>query len=65
MLCRFKVKQIIAVIAQLKGENLTSDFINGMEFFEKCTYQNLNPVLLARHFQYRIEVLFKVIVLNG
>ena len=36
-----------------------------MEFFERCTYLNMNPVLLARHFQYRVEVFFKVIVING
>ena len=26
---------------------------------------NLNPVLLARHFQYRVETFFQVIVLDG
>ena len=25
----------------------------------------MNPVLFARHFQYRVETFFKVIVLNG
>ena len=36
-----------------------------MDFFERCTYLNMNPVLLARHFQYRVELFFKVIVING
>ena len=36
-----------------------------MHFFERCRYLNLNPVVLARHFQYRVETFFKVIVLNG
>ena len=36
-----------------------------MDFFERCSYLNLNPVLLARHFQYRVEIFFKVIVLDG
>ena len=36
-----------------------------MDFFERCTYLSMTPVLLARHFQYRVEVFFKVIVLNG
>ena len=35
-----------------------------MNFFERCTYLNMNPVLLAQHFQYRVEVFFKVIVIN-
>ena len=36
-----------------------------MSYFERCSFLNLNPVLLARHFQYRVEVFFKEIVLNG
>ena len=35
-----------------------------MVFFTCCSYLNLNPVLLARHFQYRVETLFQVIVLD-
>ena len=36
-----------------------------MEFLERCKYLNLNPVLLARHFQYRVEIFFKVIFVDG
>ena len=36
-----------------------------MDFFIRCAYLNQNPVLLAKHFQYRIEVLFKIIVIDG
>ena len=36
-----------------------------MDFFERCKYLNLNPVLLARNFQNSVEVFFKVIVLDG
>ena len=36
-----------------------------MDFFERCKYLNLNPVLLARNFQNRVEVFFKVTVLDG
>ena len=37
-----------------------------MDFFERCTYLSMNPVLLARtELKYRVEVFFKVIVLNG
>ena len=35
-----KWNELIATIAQLKGEKLSSDFINGMDFFERCTYLN-------------------------
>lgn len=32
---------------------------------ERCTILNMNPVLVARNFQYRVEVFFKEIVLDG
>ena len=32
-----------------------------MDLFERCNYLNLNPALLASHFQ----VFFKVIVVDG
>ena len=57
--------ELIAIISKLKGENLTGEDINNMSYFERCRYLNLNPVLLARHFQYRVEVFFKEIVVNG
>ena len=41
------------------------DDINNMKFFELCRYLNLNPVVFARHFQYRVEVFFKVIIIDG
>ena len=36
-----------------------------MEDFKRCEIINSNPVLLARHFQYRVEVFFKEIVSDG
>jgi len=36
-----------------------------MDYFERCKYLNLNPVLLARHFQYRVETFFQTIIVNG
>ena len=55
----------ISVTAKLNGENLEGDDINNMDFFERCRYLNLNPVVLAWHFQYRVEVFFKVIIIDG
>ena len=36
-----------------------------MSYHERCEILNQNPVLLARQFQYRVEVFFRTIVLNG
>ena len=57
--------KLISIIAKLKGGNLQEEHINNMNFFERCTYLNMNPVLIAQHFQYRVEVFFKVKVING
>ena len=43
-----------------------SDYvIKNMTYQERCNTLNKNPVLVAGHFQYRVEIFFKVIVLNG
>ena len=57
--------ELISIIATLRGETLPDNDINEMDFFDRFSFLNLNPVLLARHFQYRVEVFFQVIVLNG
>ena len=53
------------IISKLKGKELSAEEISAMSYFEKCELLNSNPVLLARHFQYRVETFFKEIVLNG
>ena len=57
--------ELIAIISKLKCESLSEEQINNMSYFERCSYLNLNPVLLARHFQYRVEVFFKEIIVDG
>ena len=41
---------------------LADDDIHDMNYFEKTKILKSNPVLLARHFQYRVEGFFKEIV---
>ena len=57
--------ELIYIIAKLRGETLSQEQVDNLDFFERCAYLNLNPVLLARHFQYRLEAFFTTIVLNG
>ena len=44
-------KELIFVISALKGETLHEEEINRLHYFQRSSYQNLNPVLLGRHFQ--------------
>ena len=57
--------ELILIIPTLRGETFTDNDINKMDFFDRCSFLNLSPVLLARHFHYRVEVFFQDIVLNG
>ena len=57
--------ELISIISKLKGEDLSDDQINAMRYNDRCTYLNSNPVLLARHFQFRVEGFLKEIIVDG
>ena len=57
--------ELVSIISKLNGLNLTDDDINNMDYFQRCEILNSNPVLLARHFQYRVEVFFTEIIIDG
>ena len=50
---------------KLNGIDIADEDINRLPYHERCNFLNKNPVLVARHFQYRAEIFFKVIVLDG
>ena len=43
--------------------NISEDKIREMSYYEPYNVLNSNPVLEARHFQFRFELLFKVLIL--
>ena len=56
----------IEIIYKLnEGDILTDDDIHSMNYFDKTKILNNNPILIARHFQYRVGVFFKEIVSDG
>ena len=57
--------ELISIIASLQGEILRQEEIDHMDIFTRCEYLNQNPVLLAKHFQHRVEMFFKVVVIDG
>ena len=44
---------------------MTDEEIETLPYLERCKIFNNNPVLVARHFQYRAKVFFKEIILHG
>ena len=51
--------ELVSIISKLNGLNLSEDDM------KRCEILNSNQVLLARHFQYRVEVFFKEIIVDG
>ena len=55
--------KLISIIATWHGKELSNEEIHNMDFFTRCSYLNLYSVMLAIHFLYRVEQLFKIIAL--
>ena len=53
------------LISKLNGKEMTEQEVNDLTYDELCALLNSNPVVIARHFQYRVELFFKEIVVNG
>ena len=52
-------------ISKINGIDICEDEINDMSYSDRCKFLNENPVIVARHFQYQVELFFKVIFLDG
>ena len=57
--------ELVEIISKLIRLDFSDDVIKNMTYQKGCNTLNKNPVLVARHFQYRVEIFFKVIVLDG
>ena len=54
-----KWKEIPEIITKLNKLNLSKEYLQSMNYFEKCELLNSNPLLLAHHFQHRVEIFSK------
>ena len=57
--------ELISIIFKLNRVDISDEEVDEMSYHERCDTLNKNPVLVARHFQYRVEMFFKIIVLDG
>ena len=54
------------IINKLKNlDELSGEKLKKLSYKDRCNLLNNNPVLVARHFQYKVEVFFKDIILDG
>ena len=44
---------------------MTDEEKDNLSYNEKCSLLNLNPVIVAKHFQYRVETFFKDVLLSN
>ena len=60
----FRWPELFQVIAKTQGLNLTDEEIEALSYNERCSMINLNPVVVAKHFQYKVETLFTEVLLT-
>ena len=57
--------ELVSIIFKLNGIDVADEERDRLSYQERCETLNKNPVLVARHFQYRVDMFFKVIVVDG
>ena len=60
-MCRSSVEGILEIKQKLNEAEFD---ISNLSYHDRCNILNSNPVLVARHFQYRVEVFFKLMNSN-
>ena len=53
------------IINRLNNLGLSEEELKNMSYQERCNLLNNNHVLVARHFQYKVELFFSEIILDG
>ena len=59
----FNITLCWSPLAAANGHSFSSDELKTLNYFEKCKLLNANPILLARHFQHRVLIFLKEILL--
>ena len=54
-----KWNEMASKINKLHKLDLSEEDIENLNYYNRCHLLNRNPVLVARHFQYRIEIFLK------
>ena len=60
-----RCKEIYKILSKLKGHEMSDTAMEQMTYDEKCKMLNSNPVVVAKHFQYRSECLFSDVLLGS
>ena len=58
-------EELLYIINKLKNLRLSGENLKKLSYKDRCNLLNNNPVLNARNFQYKVEVFFKDVTLDG
>ena len=58
-------EELSYIIKKLNNLELSEEELKNLSYQERANLLNNNPVLVARHFQYKVEVFFKDIIIEG
>ena len=59
-----KWNELVSIINKLNKQRLSQEDIRNLANHHRCQLLNSNPIIVARHFQYRVEVFFKEIIID-
>ena len=58
-------QELLHIVNKLNDLGLDDEKILNLSYKERCNLLNENPVLIARHFQYKVQLFFKEILIDG
>ena len=57
--------ELFQIIAKSQGTSMSDEKVEALSYSERCSLLNLNPVIVAKHFQYRVEIFFKEVLMSN
>ena len=57
--------ELFQILSRIRGVNMTDEEVDALSYSEKCSLLNVNPVIVAKHFQYRVETFFRDVLLSS
>ena len=60
-----KWNELVLIINKLHKLDFSEENIKNLSYQDRCHLLNSDTVLVANHYQYRVEVLFKEIIVDG
>ena len=57
--------ELLRIFARIQGNDITDEQVDALSYNEKCQTLNLNPVVVTKHFQHRVETFFTEVLLTS